>query len=176
MPQYLCAGCGATYEEKNPPCRQCASERFAILDDTDRLPDQIQGTIDLAWRCTGCRQTHIRNNPPCDSCGTLEYEAVYDGVTESVEADTSTSAIDTDSHRITVGVIVAYLYGVVALYLFLGWFSRSVPGAISLGLSGLVAMPVIRRWVDRQFGVQFSTGAVWFLVGALFTIGIWLIV
>lgn len=175
MPQYLCADCGATYEEKNPPCRQCASERFAILDETDRLPDQIQGTIDLAWRCTGCGKTHIRNNPPCDSCGMLEYEAVYDGVTESVET-ASTSAINTGSRRITVGAIVAYLYGGVTLYLFLGWFYRSVPGAVALGLSGLVAMPVIRRWVDRQFGVQFSTGAVWFLVGILFAIGLWLIV
>lgn len=93
MPEtYLCADCGATYDKKDPPCRQCAGERFAILDTTDHVPDRIKGAIDLAWRCTGCGKTQVRNNPPCDACGTLEYEAVYDDAAEPAAVSESTSA------------------------------------------------------------------------------------
>lgn len=168
---YLCADCGATYDEKDPPCLQCASERFAILETTDRIPERIEGAIDLAWRCTGCGTTHVRNNPPCGGCGTMEYEAVYDDTGQGVPVDAGSDAagVSVGTRRITGVTIVAYLYGVLAVLLMVGYLTTSVWGAAALGLSGLVAMPVVRRWANKQFGVEFSTGAVWLLIGLLLT-------
>lgn len=169
---YLCADCGATYDEKDPPCLQCAGERFAILETTDRVPDRIEGAIDLGWRCTGCGKRHVRNNPPCTKCGMLEYEAVYDDTGGDVPSDAGSDAagVSVGARRITGVTIVAYLYGFLAVLLMFGYLTRSVAGAAALGVSGLVAMPAVRRWIAKQFGVEFSTGAVWLLIGLLLTV------
>lgn len=77
---WICAGCGAEYEEKNPPCLQCAGEQFAKLEDADTR--RIEGTIDVEYKCRDCGATHPRNAPPCDECGGMDFETVREDPAE----------------------------------------------------------------------------------------------
>lgn len=90
MPEWVCVDCNARYDERTSPCRQCASEQIARLDETDAGPDRIEERDEIVYICRECNTEHLRNNPPCNNCGHMMLEAMkvkHDGE-RSVEGPT----------------------------------------------------------------------------------------
>lgn len=118
---WICADCGAEFDERSPPCKECGSERFAKLavDET-----RIDSMADIDWACKQCGRIHQRNNPPCNDCGGMQFEAVEDvsgwGDDQSRSTSSTTPTVpDSDSDQ------TAYYLGIVG------------------GLAGLVVLPFI---------------------------------
>lgn len=166
MAEYICAGCGTAYDEKDPPCTQCAGERFARIEDDDRVPDRVSGTVDIEWRCKSCSAIHVKNNPPCSRCGNMQYEAVYGG-TGGEDPDTiDEPEVNTGPRRITGVKIVTYLFGLqaVAWMVIVLWTSLVASGLFAV--AGAFSMPITRRQTERRFNFELSTGAIWLIVSA----------
>jgi len=87
MPGWVCADCGAQYDNQITPCKKCASENLTeIKPDTDRIED----TAHVEYQCTSCGERHLRNNPPCNTCGAMDYETIrkYDSQRTPESSDT----------------------------------------------------------------------------------------
>jgi len=78
MAEWVCADCGARHEENDPPCRQCAGEQFARLEDNTVERKDLE-PIEISWACTDCGERHVKNSPPCNKCGGVQFEPVYRG-------------------------------------------------------------------------------------------------
>lgn len=91
MATWICANCGAEHDANDPPCRQCAHEQFARLEDDSGTPETIERTGDVRYRCKQCGRLHHRNNPPCNDCGGMQFQAVQ-MVADSPGADADTAA------------------------------------------------------------------------------------
>lgn len=76
---WICASCGANHDENDPPCRQCAGEQFAKLDETRSPVQRIDGVQHTQWECKSCGENHPKNNPPCKRCGGMDFQAVHTG-------------------------------------------------------------------------------------------------
>lgn len=77
---WICADCGAEYDERDPPCRECGGERFAELAAHEVVIDSM---ADVDWACKQCGRIHQRNNPPCTDCGGMQFTAVEDTSTQA---------------------------------------------------------------------------------------------
>jgi len=77
--EYICPGCGRTYDGDRPPCPECGHDRFARLDGLAPVePEPVDPTL----QCAGCGaiRREWADEPPCDNCGHGEFELVYHGV------------------------------------------------------------------------------------------------
>ena len=159
---WICASCGAEHETNDPPCRECAAEQFAKLDARQQSPDRVDSGADLVWRCTTCGRDHRKNNPPCSKCGSMQLGTVPSeggGTPEALSTNGGSSSATTSSRRTVTGVkIVAYLFGIQALALSIGYAYLSLAGSVLFALSGVIAMPVSRGLFEERFNLDFSWG------------------
>jgi len=66
---------------------------------------------------------------------------------------------------ITLSSVVGYLFGIVVVVISLAMFTVSAIAGIALLFAGLLALPVIRRWLRDRADLEFSR---WAVVGIVF--------
>jgi DNA-directed RNA polymerase subunit RPC12/RpoP len=158
MTTWVCADCGTTYDEKTSPCKQCASERLARLED-DTPTNTVRAT-NVEYRCTECGAAHTKNNPPCNRCGNMTLEAVYDNTDPNDSGAAMTSDSDASPTSVTLRKIAAYAAGILGILNFTGGL---IYIAIIPMLFHLVAIysifPPARRQLRQRFNIELSTPA-----------------
>lgn len=165
--QWVCASCGARHDENDPPCRNCAGEQFARLENpsTPRITD----TASVTWACTECGTKSPRNGTPCETCGSFSYERVDESST-STSSTNNSSVPGSGTRDITLRWLLCYIFGIPVGLIGLG--SIFVLGELLIGtlytLSAAVAMPYSRTRIERRFNINLSTGAVAAIVVVLY--------
>lgn len=165
MTYWICANCGAKHESKSSPCRECAGENFAKLEEKD-IPDRIESSLELRWECTECGSLQQTNDTACNNCGNHLFDAVQitRGATDEADSEEGAKVDSTDSPEtqrdVTAGVMAVYLVGIgTSLTGFLYVLDSVVLFGIGLIVTGVFILPVTRRRSINQYGYQLSTGA-----------------
>ncbi|MWV38285.1 MULTISPECIES: hypothetical protein [Natrialba] len=133
---------------------------------------EVESATSVSFVCEDCGRVHNRNNPPCNDCGSMRLSAVED-VADSQEIDERESwQIVRDANRGITGLgVLAYVVGTLT---FLGGSSLLVLGGFHYGTlllggwiigvswtaAGIVAIPAIRRRLERRFDVYPSSRTV----------------
>lgn len=157
MATWICTACGGRYEKRNPPCKQCAGEEFALLEDQNS--HKIGETADIQWRCRECGRIHPRNSPPCNDCGNMMFEQIDpESAGDATDLDPATSSRGTQ--HITLRVIGAWGFGGLAVLNLLGavLYILLVP-ILCMLLAVSVSLPPARRTVANRWGIEFSLPA-----------------
>lgn len=159
---WICANCGEKHEDNDPPCKNCAHEQFAQLDQKD-VPEQIESTGTVEWRCKECGTRHVNNNPPCKNCNNMHFELVEGTPSDSVDdgGESDMNAGRLKKTRVTATKITVYLIGISTLvggllYLFGGSPLFGAP----LVISGLITVPFTRSMITNKFNLELSRGAI----------------
>lgn len=165
---WICANCGARHKTNDEPCRECASEKFARLEEPKT--QRVERTESISWKCKDCGEVSPQNQTACNNCGGFRYEKV------NMEAGGhQPNHTEDPAQTVTAWSVLAYLVGGFALFSALGAaINAAYPTTILLILSGAVAMPYSRRNIEQSFQVTLSTGATVLLVVVLYLFGIWL--
>lgn len=166
---WICANCGARNDTDEMPCRECAGEQFARLEDPETGP--IDSTATVTWVCDECGEPSPRNTTQCRNCGSFSYSKAAD----SQPSDDTTPAPtdDTDRRSITLPWLIAYGYGIMLVLASIGavaFYDAIVPALCYLG-SGLVAMPYTRSQLERAFEIEMSRAAIVTLAIVLYLAG-----
>lgn len=179
---WICANCGESHEENDPPCRKCAHEQFAKLDESQRGPQRLESGETVLYQCSECGRMHQRNSPPCNKCGNMTLQAIVDPDTEAAEfveerlasPSGTASARDGEPRRITVRSLFSYLFAITMLALAWGYISVVPTSSPVFLTAAIVAAPVSRRWFARRLNVKFSIPALvvteLILLGAAFAL------
>lgn len=168
---WICASCGAEYEEHDPPCLECGGERFAEIVEDDE--DEIGSMADVQWACKQCGRIHQRNSPPCNDCGGMQFKAI-DDVSGWGGSDTTPSTSTAPSPTVEGETDqTAYYLGVaggVAGVLFIAPFFGTIAVVESpLRVLGRSMRNVLPGGMSRSDGVRGSFDAfAWFGHGIWF--------
>lgn len=118
--QWLCAECGARYDDHTPPCANCGGEEFAELHE----PKTTQ-TTRFTYVCRNCGTENADDAVPCSDCGGLEFKEVKNTtetpVTEPEQSSAPPTGTDSDGGKDTeyyIGVLVG-VAGVLLVPYFL---------------------------------------------------------
>jgi len=157
MKTWICTACGERYEERNPPCKQCAGEEFALVDEQNS--HDIGETADVQWRCTECGRIHPRNSPPCNDCGNMMFEQAEAAPADVDDVVAPTTTSD-GPQRITLRAIGTWGFGALAVANLLGAmvYLLLVPTLCMLAAVA-VSLPPARRRVADRWGIEFSLPA-----------------
>ncbi len=153
--RWICAACGTRHDNNEQPCRNCASEQFAKLEEPDT--HRIQEPASITWVCQDCGTTAPRNDGPCRTCGGFNYDQKNNSSSSSRQATQSSQT--TLPTTLSVRTLIAGLAGVFALLQSLGALIQSHASVI-LYLGALaVALPTIRRRFEQWTEIEITTPA-----------------
>lgn len=154
--RWVCASCGARHKSNDQPCRNCANEQFAKLEETT---DEIERTESVTWVCDECGRESPSNSTQCRNCGSFSYSRQAD---PSSAADVSPAeAADEGRRRITLRWLAANGWG---LFMALAAVGSLTVGAILsapfYGVATVLSIPYTRRRIEDALNVAFSTAVI----------------
>lgn len=182
MTTWICADCGARYDERDPPCTECAGEQFARLEED---PHEIESVENVSWECEQCGEPHPRNSPPCKRCGHMMFEQADSDQDADTETEPDSADVEqpktpifepsppeqtaNSSGSVRYRTVIAWLGGLLAAFNLLG--------AIRLGLiiSGawfvvalVVSLPPARQQVVARYDIDLT----WLSAAVVYVVGI----
>lgn len=170
--RWICANCGARHESNDQPCRECAGEQFARLEEPER--QRLEQTEDVRWRCKNCGEMSPRNGTQCRNCGGFQYERVVTAQSDSHRVDDNIDA-DADKRMLTLPLVVSYVWGgFLALSTFGSLIQGAILGGITMLIAATVTIPFTRHGVEDALNLEISAAAAAGLSIGLYLIGLWL--
>ena len=171
--RWICASCGTRHDSNDKPCRNCASEQFAKLEEPDSY--QIDETQSVTWVCDSCGRESPRNNTQCRNCGSFSYSKKTESPDSKTATSDGTQHGDSGSSRtVSLSLIMAYAGGVLAILNALGALAILHLSVFLFGMAAAISLPPLKRRVQSGLGITLTTAATVVLYVTLTLIGnIW---